>query len=299
MNTRTRLSRKLGMSALTAVLVLGTAGVSQQTAVAAVRPDVTNVAHRGASAHAPENTLAAVREGVAMGAHMVEIDVQRTADGELILMHDTNLLRTTDAEEVFPGRDSYAVSAFTMAEVRQLDAGSWFDESFTGEPVPTLAETLAVLRGGEVGLLLEVKAPAQYPGIEAEIAAELSRDRWWLRPAPSKLAHRLVIQSFDWASMKRSQDLLPRIPHGLLGRVAESDIAEYAAWADQINPNFNTVDAAYVDAVHDAGLEIYVYTVNGADDMRAQIDKGVDGIITDYPDVLVDVLAEARLPAAA
>lgn len=299
MNPRTRRTHRFGVPALAVLVVLGTAAVTQQQAQAAVRPDVTNVAHRGASAHAPENTLAAVREGVRMGAHMVEIDVQRTADGELILMHDTNLLRTTDTEEVFPGRDSYAVSAFTMAEVRRLDAGSWFDESFAGEPVPTLAETLAVLRGGEVGLLLEVKEPARYPGIEAEIAAELSRDRWWLRPAPSKLAHRLVIQSFDWASMKRSQDLLPRIPHGLLGRVPEADIAGYATWADQINPGYTTVDAAYVDAVQEAGLEIYVYTVNRAEDMRAQIAKGVDGIITNYPDVLVDVLAEASLPAAA
>jgi glycerophosphoryl diester phosphodiesterase len=301
-NAGKRLSRRL-----TAVLVvLGTAGVpaavTQQTATAtaaAVRSDVTNVAHRGASAHAPENTLAAVRKGVRMRADMVEIDVQRTADGELVLMHDTTLVRTTDAEEVFPGRDSYAVIDFTMAEIRRLDAGSWFGEAFAGERVPTLAQALAVLRGGRVGLLLEVKEPARYPGIEAEIAAELSRDRWWLRPAPSALAHRLVIQSFDWPSMARSQDLLPRIPHGLLGRVPEAQIATYATWADQINPSFTTVDAAYVDAVREAGLEVYVYTVNAAADMRAQIAKGVDGIITNYPDVLVDVLCEPAALAAA
>lgn len=300
MNAGTRLSRRLGIPALTAVLVvLGTAGTTQQTAGAAVRPDVTNVAHRGASAHAPENTIAAVRAGVRMRADMVEIDVQRTADGALILMHDTTLVRTTDAEEVFPGRDSYAVADFTLAQVRRLDAGSWFGAAFAGERVPTLAETLAVLRGGRVGLLLEVKEPARYPGIEAEIADELKRDRWWLRPAPSHLAHRLVVQSFDWQSMRRSQDLLPRIPHGLLGRVPEAEIATYATWADQINPSFTSVDATYVDAVQDAGLEVYVYTVNAAADMRAQLAKGVDGIITNYPDVLVDVLCEPRLPAAA
>ncbi|GAB3445476.1 hydrolase [Actinophytocola sediminis] len=282
-----------------ALVVVATAVLSPPAAGATVRPEVTNVAHRGASAHAPENTIAAVREGVAMGADMVEIDVQRTADGALILMHDTDLARTTDAEEVFPGRDSYAIVDFTMAEIDRLDAGSWFGEAFAGERVPTLAEALAVLRGGEVGLLLEVKEPARYPGIEAEIAAELGRDRWWLRPAPGHLAHRLVVQSFDWESMARSQDLLPRIPHGLLGRVPEERIADYATWADQINPSFTTVDAAYVAAVRAAGLEIYVYTVNGADDMRAQIAKGVHGIITNYPDVLVDVLDERRLPAAA
>lgn len=266
------------------------------TADAAVRPDLTNVAHRGASAHAPENTLAAVREGVAMNADMVEIDVQRSADGALVVMHDTTLTRTTDVEQVFPDRDSYAIADFTLAEIRQLDAGSWFDAEFAGERVPTLTETLAVLRGGDVGLLLEVKEPALYPGIEAEIATELGRDRWWLLPAPSHLAHRLVVQSFDWASMERSQALLPRIPHGLLGRVPEARIAEFAAWADQINPGYTTVDGTYVDEVQNAGLEIYVYTVNSAADMRAQIAKGVDGIITNYPDVLVDVIAER--PAA-
>lgn len=286
------MARTHGILALTAVLVVGLA----PQAAAEVRPELTNVAHRGASAHAPENTLAAMRLGVEMDADMVEIDVQRTADGQLVIMHDTNLIRTTDAEVVFPDRPSYDVGAFTLAEIRQLDAGEWFGPEFDGEKVPTLAEALAVLRGGEVGLLLEIKAPARYPGIEAQVARHL--DRWWRHPAPPGLAHRLVIQSFDWASMKRSQDLLPRIPHGLLGRVPEAEIAAYAKWADQINPGFTTVDAAYVRAVHDAGLEIYVYTVNTAADMRAQIDKGVDGIITNYPDVLADVIDGADLAAA-
>jgi len=208
-------------------------------------------------------------------------------------------VRTTDAEEVFPGRDSYAVADFTMDEVDRLDAGTWFGGDFAGEPVPTLAETLALMRHLEVGLLLEVKAPELYPGIEREIVAELRRDPWWLRPAPPTQAHRLVIQSFNWESMHRSQQLLPRIPHGLLGRVDEADIPEYAEWADQINPGFTTIDAAYVQAVHDAGLEVFVYTVNDPDDMRAQIANGVDGIISNYPDVLLDVIAEQTRPADA
>lgn len=287
-------SRKLGVPVLAAVLLLGS---GLQEAAAEVRPDITNVAHRGASAHAPENTLSAMREGVAMAAHMVEIDVQRTADGELILMHDTNLVRTTDIEEVFPDLASYEIKDVTMAQVRQLDAGSWFGAEFAGERVPTLTEALAVLRGGDVGLLLEIKEPARYPGIEREIAKEIAKDRWWLKPAPPGLGHRLVVQSFDWPSMKRSQALLPRIPHGLLGRVPEAEIPAYATWADQINPGFTTVDAAYVQAVHDAGLEIYVYTVNAAADMQAQIAKGVDGIITNYPDVLADLLGEERAAA--
>jgi glycerophosphoryl diester phosphodiesterase len=280
-------TRRLVVLALSLLAV----GIAAPVADAQARPAVTNVAHRGASGHAPENTVAAVKEGVAMHADLVEIDVQRTSDGGLIVMHDTDLARTTDIEEVFPDLDSYAVADVTMDQVRQLDAGSWFDPKFAGEPVPTLADVLAALRDADTGLLLEVKSPELYPGIEAEIADALRADPWWVEPAPPEEPHRLVIQSFDWESMARSQELLPDVPHGLLGKVAAADIPTYAAWADQINPSYTEVDASYVKAVHDAGLEIYVYTVNTADDMRAQIDKGVDGIITNYPDVLADVLA--------
>jgi glycerophosphoryl diester phosphodiesterase len=290
-------ARRFCVLALTASLtVVGGATLPAQADGGPVRPEVTDVAHRGASAYAPENTLAALETAAAQGASMVEIDVQRTADGELVLMHDTDLVRTTDAEQVFPGRDSYAVADFTLAEVDRLDAGSWFSGSFAGEPVPTLAETLDLVRDLDVGLLLEVKAPQLYPGIERQIVSELRRDPWWLRPARPGRAHRLVIQSFDRESMHRSHRLLPWIPHGLLGRVDEAEIARYARWADQINPSFTTVDADYVRAVHEAGMEVYVYTVNNAADMRAQIAKGVDGIITNYPDVLLDVIAEESRP---
>lgn len=286
--------RRLGVLAA-CVALAGSAVLTAPIASAAPHQDVLDIAHRGASAYAPENTLAAVEKAAALDATVVEFDVQRTADGELIVMHDTDLVRTTDAEVIFPDRDSYAVADFTMAEVDRLDAGSWFDTAFTGEPVPTLSETLEEMQELKVGLLLEVKSPDLYPGIEKQIVTELRRNPYWLRPSQARLA----IQSFDWESMRRSQRLLPRIPHGLLGRVAEAEIPAYAQWADQINPSYTTIDAAYVRAVHDAGMEVHVYTVNNADDMRAQIDKGVDGIISNYPDVLRGVIAEQARPAAA
>lgn len=290
-------ARRIGvLLAVACLAVLGGAGVAtaeqqEQAAPNVPRPAVTDVAHRGASAYAPENTLAAMTEADNLGASMVEADVQRTADGELVMMHDTTLERTTDVEEVFPDRGSYAVGDFTLAELRQLDAGSWFGADFAGEPIPTLRETLDHVRGLRVGFLLEVKAPELYPGIERDVARELRRDPWWLVPARPGQPHRLVIQSFDWEVMESSHQLLPWIPHGLLGRVDEDQIADYARWADQINPNFRRIDDDYVAAVQEAGLEIYVYTVNDPDDMRAQLDRGVDGIISDYPDVLLDVIA--------
>lgn len=287
----TRWNRRFGVL----VVCVAIAGSAAPVADAATSADVLDIAHRGASAYAPENTLAAFEKAAALDATVAETDVQRTADGELIVMHDTNLVRTTDAEEVFPGRDSYAIADFTMAELDRLDAGSWFDPAFAGEPVPTLRETLDLLRDLHVGLLLEVKSPELYPGIEQDIADELTADPYWLAPAPN----RLVIQSFDWESMRRSQELLPSVPHGLLGRVDEADLATYAEWADQVNPSYTTVDAAYIQAVHDAGMVVNVYTVNDADAMRAQIAAGVDGIISNYPDVLRNVIAEENQPVAA
>lgn len=287
-----RIPRLLALAAATATTLVVTFAAAP-AATAHPTHDVLDIAHRGASAYAPENTLAAVRTAAAQHASVVEVDVQRSADGELVLMHDTDLVRTTDAEVVFPGRDSYAVADFTSAELDRLDAGSWFHADFADEPVPTLDEALDLMRRLRVDLLLEVKAPELYPGIERQIVAELRQNPWWLNP------DRLVIQSFDWVSMKRSHDLLPRIPHGLLGKVAEPELATYARWADQVNPSFTSVDAAYVAAVHAAGMEVHVYTVNNAADMRAQIAKGVDGIISNHPDVLRAVIAEHVRPAAA
>ncbi len=102
-------------------------------------------AHRGASSTHPENTIAAIREAVRLGAHQIEIDVAFTRDRQLVLMHDPAVTRTTNARAVFPGRESYDVSSFTLSELKRLDAGSWKHERFAGEPIPTLAEALAAL----------------------------------------------------------------------------------------------------------------------------------------------------------
>ncbi|WP_017594031.1 glycerophosphodiester phosphodiesterase [Nocardiopsis potens] len=253
---------------------------------------VLDVAHRGAAGYAPENTLAAIDEADARGATTVEIDVQRSKDGELVIIHDTTLERTTDAEEVFPDRGSYDVGKFTLKELRRLDAGSWYGKEYEGERVPTLDEALDRLRENGLNLLLEIKSPALYPGIESDIAGVVSRNPGWLAPTGKRGADRLIVQSFDWESAERSAKLMPSVPHGLLGTVPEDEIAEYAKWADQINPSHTKLTAGYVKAVHGAGLEVLTYTVNDRSDMRAALDKGVDGIISDYPDVAREVIQE-------
>ncbi|GAA1460823.1 hypothetical protein GCM10009603_23920 [Nocardiopsis exhalans] len=249
------------------------------------------VAHRGASGYAPENTLAAIDEAYRLGAETVEVDVQLTSDDHLVLMHDTRLDRTTDVAEVFPGRASYDLADFTLAEIQRLDAGSSFSEEFAGEPVPLLGEALDLLHSYDMNLLLEIKKPALYPGIEHQISVELARRPHWLVPNAPDEPFRLVVQSFDWDSTRVSKGLLPSIPHALLGRVPEAEIGQYT-WAHMINPNHTTIDADYVGAVHDAGLEIMPYTINDPARMRQVLEMGVDGFITDFPDVGQEAVAE-------
>ena len=266
---------------------------------AAPAPDtveVANVAHRGASAYAPENTLAAVREGINMDSDLIEVDVQRTKDGELVLIHDTNLARTTDVEQVYPDRAPWRVADFTYDEILQLDAGSWKSPKYAGEKIPTLTETIEVIRRSSAGLLLEVKAPELYPGIEAEIARTMRALPGYVESAVA--AELLVVQSFNFSSMAIFKELEPTVPVGLLGTPAATQLPELAAWADQINPHHKSVGADYVEAVHEAGMDCLVWTVDAVPDMDRAIDMGVDGVITNRPDVFEQVLHDRLRPAA-
>ncbi|ONK15157.1 glycerophosphodiester phosphodiesterase family protein [Streptomyces sp. MP131-18] len=251
------------------------------------------VAHRGASGHAPENTLAAADAAAALDTTWVETDVQRTADGELVLVHDTTLARTTDVEEVFPGRAPWNVADFTAAEIARLDAGSWFGEEFAGEPVPTLAQFLDRLTRNDQRLLLEIKAPELYRGIEADILAELEASGW-LTPEPP--GTRLVIQSFGAESVRTVHELAPGVETGFLGTPEVADLPEYAAYADQINPRYGDLTAAYVAEIqavegpHGEPVEVHTWTVNDGTTARAVADLGVDGIITNFPDVVRSAL---------
>jgi len=281
----TRLLHLLGVLTVSVLLVVG-APVAAQAARAT---DVVDVAHRGSSGAAPENTLAAVRLALRQHAGFVEVDVQRSADGELVIVHDVTLERTTDVEEVFPDRAPWRVGDFTLAELRRLDAGSWFADGYTGERIPTLREVVDVL-GTRAGLLLELKSPGLYPGIETDIDKELSSVPGYLSAALA--ADKLVVQSFDHTSMRTYHDLAPRVPIGLLFgyRPTEPELAEASGWAEQINPTYRVTDAALVERVHELGMTISVYTLNTGRLMREYADLGVDGIITDYPLVLRDIL---------
>src|SRR3954453_18457945 len=178
------------------------------------------VAPRGASANAPEHTLEAYRLAIAQGADFVEQDLAVTKDGELVCIHDLTLERTTNVEEVFPDRavpdpagganKRWLVGDFTLAEIKRLDAGSWFDPKFAGARIPTFQEAVDLVRG-KAGLYPELKDPAFYRdrGVRPDVllAAALQKNHLIADPATP-----VIIQSFDEVTIKALATSLPKVP---------------------------------------------------------------------------------------
>ncbi|MFI7400060.1 glycerophosphodiester phosphodiesterase [Streptomyces sp. NPDC049541] len=278
--------------------LLGTAGLLLPGSAARAgdvdaRPLV--IGHRGASAYAPENTLASIDKAARLGIAWVENDVQRTKDGELVVIHDDSLQRTTDVEEVFPCRTSWEVKDFTAAEIARLDAGSWFGRRYAGARVPTLDEYMRRVEHNHQKLLLEIKNPELYPGIEQQTLKVLGNDGWL---DPQHLADRLIVQSFSADSLRIVHDLKPAVRTSFLGTPQFSDLPAYARFTDGINPSVGSVSMAYVAAVHaftgphGKPLSVFTWTVNDADTARQITRYGVDGIITNEPDVVRAALQE-------
>ncbi len=239
------------------------------------------IAHRGASAAAPENTLVALRLAVEQGADLVEIDVQRTRDGALVVMHDATLARTTNVRQVYPDRAPWRVGDLTLDEVQRLDAGSWKAPDYAGEPVPTLSAALELLASTRVGLQLELKAPTLYPGIVSDLAEALAE-------VPTA---QIVVQSFDFASMKELTVRTPGLRVGLLGAPAATHLPVLGTWADQVNPPHRVADRRYVEAIHAQDMHCCVWTVDAASSMRRAARHHVDGVITNKPDLLRRVVS--------
>ncbi len=251
------------------------------------------IAHRGASAYAPENTLAAVDLAADLGIEWVENDVQRTKDGELVVVHDDSLARTTDVEQRFPARAPWKVEDFTAAEIATLDAGSWFGAKWAGARVPTLTQYLNRVDDNGQKLLLEIKNPQLYPGIEKDTLRVLRRQGWLDR---GHVRHRLVVQSFGADSVRAVHRQRPDVTTGFLGAPPVADLPSYAAFTDQINPTHTTLTADYVAAVHrlrgphGKRLGVSTWTVNDAAGAVRVDGFGVDGIITNNPDVVRDAV---------
>jgi glycerophosphoryl diester phosphodiesterase len=257
---------------------------------AAAAPRVDVVAHRGASIEAPENTLAAIRRAVDRGTHRVEVDVRQTRDGVPVLLHDPSLARTTDVEERFPDREPWQVEQFTWAELRTLDAGSWFSPGFAGVRIPTLEQVLVVLARREVGLLLELKTPARYPDLGQRTVALLrAQPRWY---ADQLRLGRLGMHGWSRPAMQSLAALAPDLPVGVIGRPGPAALPRIAEWAEFLSPRHDTVGLPYTRAARAAGLRVFTWGARTAPEMRRTISKGSSGVITGDPRLLWQVLRQ-------
>jgi len=224
------------------------------------------IAHRGASGTRPENTLAAFRRAEELGAHMIELDVQLTRDGEVVVMHDDTLDRTTD------GRG--AVVAHTLAELRRLDAGRWFGEAFAGERVPTLAEVLSEVR---LPINVELKAGGGL-GLEARTLAVVRE---------AGALERIVFSSFDPDALLHLRSLTADAELAVLWtRRALSAALELAKRVDArgLHLRKTAVASPTLAAVRETGLAIRVWTVNEPREFGPLRVAGASGVFTDYPE---------------
>lgn len=267
------------------------------------------VAHRGARAHAPENTLAAARLGHAEQAWMWELDTRYTKDMRLVVFHDDTLERTTDiaARPEFAARAPWMVSDFTLEELRTLDAGSYFAEqdkyrtvesgevtpamiaSYKGEKIPTLEEALQLVRDLDWRVNVEIKDHAENIGhdsIAEDVCGMIRR---------MGMAGRTILSSFQHAYLLRAAELLPEMPRAALVKEPRPEDAAAvcaAAASSYYHPKHTIVLPGDTDGLRARGILVNVWTVNTPEDMERAISLGVNAIITDYPKRLREMLSQ-------
>lgn len=237
------------------------------------------LAHRGASAYAPENTLAAFELALAQGAPAIELDAKLSADGQVVVIHDASVDRTTNGK----GR----VAQMSLAALRELDAGSFFSQAYKGEKIPTLAEVLETI-GKRAILNIELTNYYTPPGNElADKVCELV-NKFGLQDT-------ILFSSFLPTNLARTRRLLPETACGLLalrgwqGWWARSfgfNFGNYQA----LHLNLQDTNAQQVARVHRLNRRIHVWTVNAAEDMRRLFNWGVDGLFTDHPKLALEIL---------
>ncbi len=244
------------------------------------------IAHRGDSAHRPENTLASFAGALEVGAEIVELDVQLTADGHVIVIHDPTLDRTTT------GRGD--VSRLTLAEVRAVSAGypDRFGTAYAGERVPTFGEVLGLLRD-RARALVEIKTESVTDdaegGIEARVADEVRR---------AGMAGDVALISFDHRAVQRLRSLAPAIPRGqLFGRCTADEVLGQASEAgcEIVMPHKGQLTDALAERVHEAGLELATWVVDEPAELKLLARFGLYGVASNRPGVLLEALANGLL----
>ncbi|MCU4862986.1 glycerophosphodiester phosphodiesterase [Bacillus cereus] len=251
---------------------------------------IKNIAHRGASAYAPEHTIAAYQLGQQMNGDYIEIDLQMTKDGHLVAMHDETLNRTTNGTGL--------VKEYTLEEIKQLNAGSLFNEKypnlakkdFEDAKVPTLEEIIETFGNG-ANYYIETKSPDEYAGMEEKLLEIIKH---------YEISDNVIIQSFSEESLQKIHSLdvtLPLVqllPYKKAVQLTELEIKKYKTYCIALGMNYKYIDSAYVKRIKKHGLEVHPFTVDNEKDMKKLLLWGVDGMFTNDPDRLHSILLDLK-----
>ncbi|MGF2713130.1 glycerophosphodiester phosphodiesterase [Bacillus cereus] len=243
---------------------------------------IKNIAHRGASAYAPEHTIAAYTLGQQLKGDDIEIDLQMTKDGHLIAVHDETLNRTTNGAGL--------VKEHSLVDIKQLNAGSFFNKKhpslakkeFEDAKVPTLEEIIETF-GHNANYYIETKSPDEYPRMEEKLLEIINH---------YQINDKVIIQSFSEESLRKIHNLNANIPlvqllsYKKAVQLTESEIEKYKTYCIGLGMNYKYIDATYVKTIQKFGLEVHPFTVDNEKDMKKLISWGVDGMFTNYPDRL-------------
>lgn len=244
------------------------------------------VAHRGGRVWAPENTLAAFKKSVDLGIDGIELDIHRCKSGELIVIHDEAVDRTTDGSGLVKDMTLNQLRALSAgarwapaSQLRKLSTGITYSSEFKDEKLPLLSEVLDLVHG-KLTINIEIKnAPIDYPGIEDDLIALLSK-----YPHQDKI----MVSSFDHDVIHKFHEKAPQYKCAILSDCILSDVGSYAknVGADSWNPGFGDFRGDACKRAHDAGLKVNVWTVNSPSEWKSAVEMPVDGIITDDPEGL-------------
>ncbi|CAH2715500.1 Glycerophosphodiester phosphodiesterase [Neobacillus rhizosphaerae] len=235
------------------------------------------IGHRGAAGYCPENTAASFKKAIELGVDYLEIDIQMTRDNKLVIIHDPTINRTTNGKG--------HVKDLTLKELQALDAGSWFHPKFSKEKILSFSGFLDEF-AEKTGLLIELKKPSLYPGIEEKVANELLK-----RGLTKGDTDKIIVQSFDQNSLKRFHKLLPSVPIGVLVKkrgvkgLSNKELQSFSTYAAYVNPKITMINKRLIRRIHHHGFKTLVWTVRKKKDVHLLKRYNIDGIISDFPDI--------------
>ncbi len=233
-------------------------------------------AHRGFSGKAPENTLPAFTKALEVGVTGIELDVQLSKDGEVMVIHDEKIDRTTNGNGF--------LKEFTKDELKKLDAGNWFDSEYAGTTIPTLPEVLELIKNYPITLNIELKTGnCEYPGLEEKV---LEYCRLY------NMEDRVIYSSFNHNSLKHLKEIEPTAKIGVLYVLGINEPWEYSKDldAEAIHPAVHNICPELIEGAHNAGMKVNTYTIDDEEQMKKVLAVGVDGIFTNYPDRLLRII---------